>query len=363
MLEIHKKRRYRPRSGVWELTLRCNMNCLHCGSRAGRARANELSVDELLRLAEELAELGAKQITLSGGEPLLRREWPMVARRLSSNGVATNMISNGYAFRPQHLELARESGLRNMAFSVDGDAEIHDMIRAKPKAFERVMAAIDLCVREDFPVSVVSHVTNANLGRLDELARLLIDHGVTMWQVQGGFDAGNLSDHPELLLPASSWEAFITKVVELKRTHRGVLRVDPADDVGYYTEEDRVLRGGADEDGDYWLGCQAGLSVIGIEANGNIKGCLSMQSPDFVEGNVREAPLKDIWTKEGAFAYTRGFTVEQLGGFCRECAFNEFCRGGCSWNAYLHGRAEGGGERKFSNNYCLYQVRELARRG
>jgi len=358
MLNLFKKQGFRPRAGVWELTLRCNMNCLHCGSRAGKPRRDELTLDELLRLADDLAELGGQAFTLSGGEPLLRKEWPQVARRLSDHGVRANMISNGFAFREATLDLARESGLVNMAFSVDGDEAIHEKIRAKPGSFRRVMEAIDICVRNDFPVSVVSHVTNANLYKLDEMAQMLIDKGVTMWQVQGGFDFGNLSDHPDLILEPSALEVFVPKVVELMERHRGVLRIDPADDVGYFTDEDAVLRANGEDEG-YWMGCQAGLTVIGIEANGNIKGCLSMQSDDFVEGNIRQESLREIWFKEGNFAYTRQYKAENLGGFCRECAYNDLCRGGCSWNAYLHGRDIG----KFANKYCLYQVRELRERG
>lgn len=354
MLEVFKKQGYRPRSGVWELTLRCNMSCLHCGSRAGDARKDELTTDELFKMADDLAELGGQAFTLSGGEPLLRKEWPQLARRLVDHGMRVNMISNGFSFREKTLDLALESGLANMAFSVDGDAPIHEKIRNKPGSFKRVMEAIDICVKNDYPVSVVSHVTNANLYKLDDMAQMLIDKGVKMWQVQGGFDFGNLSDHPDLILEPKDLEIFIPKLVELMEKHKGVLRIDPADDVGYFTEEDKVLRANS-ELGDYWMGCQAGLSVIGIEANGNIKGCLSMQADDFIEGNVREEPLRDIWFKEGNFSYTRNFNVENLGGFCRECAYNQLCRAGCSWNAYLHGREI----EKFSNTYCLYQVREL----
>jgi len=357
MLEMFRKRGFRPYSGVWELTLRCNMNCLHCGSRAGRARGDELTIDELLRLADDLAELGGRYITLSGGEPLLRREWPVLARRLVQNGVTTNMISNGFIFHEQQLAMAREVGLRNMAFSVDGDEEIHDHIRNKPGSFKRVMEAIDLCVGVDYPPSVVTHITNANMHKLEDMARMLIDRGVRRWQVQTGFEAGNLSDHPELILEAATLETVVPEVVRLMQAYRSRLHIEAADDMGYFTEEDEVLRGRG-EASQYWLGCQAGINVIGIEANGNIKGCLSMQSPDFVEGNVRTESLREIWFKEGNFAYTRNFKVDNLGGFCRDCAFNEFCRGGCSWNAYLHGKGTG----KFANRYCLYQVRELAKR-
>jgi radical SAM protein with 4Fe4S-binding SPASM domain len=358
MLEMVKKGGYRPLSGVWELTLRCNMSCLHCGSRAGKSRQDELSIDEHLRVADDLAELGCKMITLSGGEPLLRKEWPLVAARLVSHGVAVNMITNGFAFRKRELDLARRTGLRNVSFSIDGDQPVHDLIRNKKDAYAHAMEAVDLCVKAGYAPAVNTSVMNANLHLLEPMAQTLIDHGVTTWQVQTGFEAGNLADHPELVLDAATYAEVVPRVAELRTKHEGTLAVHAADDMGYFTEEDEFLRPNEDL-GNYWLGCQAGLRVIGIEANGNIKGCLSMQSPDFVEGNVREAPLEEIWRRKGAFAYTREFAVDRLGGFCRECEFNEFCRGGCSWNAYLHGKAEG----KFANRYCLHRVRELQKRG
>ncbi|NES87010.1 MAG: radical SAM protein, partial [Moorea sp. SIO2B7] len=60
---------------VWEITLKCNLACSQCGSRAGKARANELSTSEALDLVEQLAEVGIKEVTLIGGEAFLRPDW------------------------------------------------------------------------------------------------------------------------------------------------------------------------------------------------------------------------------------------------------------------------------------------------
>lgn len=60
--------KYYPRQAVWEMTLKCNMNCRHCGSRAGKQRENELTLDECLDIAQQLIDMGLEYITLIGGE-------------------------------------------------------------------------------------------------------------------------------------------------------------------------------------------------------------------------------------------------------------------------------------------------------
>lgn len=348
---------FKPRMGVWELTLRCNLQCIHCGSRAGSSRGDELSLDEMLRVADQLAELGNERITLSGGEPMLFKDWHVLGRRLSDNGCAVNMISNGYAVTERNVDQAIEAGLKNMGFSIDGDERVHNLIRGRDDSYQRVLDAFDLCREKGMRTAVVTHINRLNLEMLDDVAQTLIDHGVTVWQVQLGFDAGNLSDHPELLINASDLKMIIPKVADLKVKLKKTLRVCPGDDMGYYTEEERTLRQES-HPVDFWTGCQAGMQVIGIEANGNIKGCLSMQSDEFIEGNIRDESLADIWLKDGNFAYTRGFKPDNLGGFCTECQYMEYCRGGCSWKAHLHGKGTG----KFANRYCLYQVHMLEER-
>ncbi len=81
-----------------------------------------------------------------------------------------------------------------------------------------------------------------------------------------------------------------------------------------------------------------------------MKGCLSLQSEIFVEGNVREQPLEAIWNRRGAFAYTRGFRPPDLHGFCQGCEFGEICRGGCTFMAF------GATGSPHNNPFCLYRI-------
>jgi radical SAM protein with 4Fe4S-binding SPASM domain len=74
----------------------------------------------------------------------------------------------------------------------------------------------------------------------------------------------------------------------------------------------------------------------------------------FVEGNVRQMSLADIWNRPHAFSYNREFATEMLGGFCRTCDYAEVCRGGCTWTTF----AEHGPVR--DNPYCYYRQKQLA---
>ena len=96
MLPVLQRLGYRPRFCVWELTLRCNMRCAHCGSAAGMPRENELTTEEAVDLAKQLGALGCERLTLLGGEPLLRKDWEILTKALQDAGVRVNIITNGW---------------------------------------------------------------------------------------------------------------------------------------------------------------------------------------------------------------------------------------------------------------------------
>ncbi len=82
-----------------------------------------------------------------------------------------------------------------------------------------------------------------------------------------------------------------------------------------------------------------------------MKGCLALPSSvhgelRFVEGNVHEQSLRDIWNRPDGFAYNRLFEEKQLYGFCRVCRFRDVCRGGCSWSSYA--------QKGRGNEQCFY---------
>jgi radical SAM protein with 4Fe4S-binding SPASM domain len=79
---------------------------------------------------------------------------------------------------------------------------------------------------------------------------------------------------------------------------------------------------------DYSTGnCAAGKTVVGIRSNGDVVGCLSIMNNDYIEGNIRQRSLTDIWNDEHAFAYNRN--PVKLTGRCAGCTQAQSCKGGC----------------------------------
>ncbi|UCD13833.1 MAG: SPASM domain-containing protein, partial [Thermoplasmatales archaeon] len=83
-----------------------------------------------------------------------------------------------------------------------------------------------------------------------------------------------------------------------------------------------------------WKGCWAGKRVLGIQSDGGVKGCLAL-SDGFIEGNIRDRNIVEIWRDPKAFSYNREFKINDLGENCRSCKYGEVCKGGCSTRSDL----------------------------
>lgn len=341
---------YKPTHAVWEITYACNMRCMHCGSSCGEAYPDELTTEEALNLCDDLAELGLKIITLSGGEPFVRKDWPQITRRLTDNGVKTNVISNGWFVDENLVETAFKAGLVNIGLSIDGLKNTHDTIRKKG-SFDRIMSALDILKKLKMPVSVNTSINNRNTPELSGLKDLLTQKGVLKWQFQIARPMGNFLKHKDLVLSPKRMDELIDFAYAALK--EGRIQIHLGDDIGYYdirqAELIRILSGSGST---YrvWGGCHAGKKVIGIRANGDIYGCLSIRDEKYKEGNIRDVPLKELWTRPGAFAWNREMSKDKLGGFCARCMYGSKCLGGCSGSKLTMCNS------LEENTYCSYRI-------
>ena len=320
--------KYVPYICVWEITLACCFSCKYCGSSGGKARENELTTAECLDVADQLAELGCQRVALIGGEVFMRRDWAEIVRRLTGRGVRVSIITNGWLFRDELIGQMKALGIEPVAVSVDAPKDAHDRYR-QTGSFDRAMEAIKRLGAAGIPVSVISTLNAESARRLEETYALLRPLPIFAWQIQACSPMGNAAklgvdyrfDFGEVI-------RFVSACAQ-----DAPFRVGVADNIGYEMGETRV------NGGSRYHGCAAGLTVLGIDSVGNVRGCESLYDERFNEGNLRQRRLRDIWEDPDSFAYNRRFTPDLLTGPCAECPEGPWCAGGCrSYDYFVHGK-------------------------
>lgn len=319
-----------------ETTLACPCRCETCGSTAGKPRPDELATDEWTGVIRALASLGCRRLTLMGGEPLARPDWPDLARAAVDRGLEVDLITSGIGVDAATARLVYDLGLVSVTVSVDGTREVHDGQRKVPGCFDQALEAIRLLDEAGMRVGVTSQVNRPNISTLEPLAPLLQEAGAIAWQLQLTIPSGRAGDHPELCLEPDHMSELHAMLGRLLK--RSGLRPFITDNIGYLTSDDPVLRTPPGMPVRCWLGCFAGLRAIGITSDGGVKGCLALPET-CVEGNVREEPLDTIWNDLERFSYNRSYDPASLGGECAGCVFARVCRGGCTATAMtVHGK-------------------------
>ena len=164
----------------WSITGRCNFRCRHCYMDAPDGRLGELSTEEALRLIDEIAACGILRLDLTGGEPLIRRDfWQLVDRILSHKMVIGQIYSNGWLLNESVLDELERRNLRpEFSISFDGAEGWHDWMRGVPGAEQAALRAMALCRQRGFPVSASMCIHRGNLSALPATIQALGEIGV-----------------------------------------------------------------------------------------------------------------------------------------------------------------------------------------
>lgn len=338
---------------VWELTLQCNLGCVHCGSRAAKARPEELSTAEALDLVRQMRDAGVTEVTLIGGEAFLRPDWLAIVKAIRDAGLSCTLTTGGYGISSTAAENMREAGIQQVSVSIDGTRETHDVLRGRNGSWNACFATLEHLRQAGIPISCNTQINRLSAPELPLVYADIVEAGCRAWQLAMTVPMGRAADRPEILLQPSELLALFPLLNELAiRAERDGVLFFPGNNIGYYGPYERRLRR-MQGSGAIWEGCQAGMNTLGIEANGAIKGCPSLPTSTYVGGNIREKPLREILsTAELAMNSHQGTPegTSHLWGFCRQCEYAELCRGGCTWTAHVFFGQRG------NNPYCHHRA-------
>lgn len=341
-VEMFKKKLV-PYSTVIELTLNCNMSCIHCGSSAGNIREDELSLDEFKKIFKDLASLKCKLVTVMGGEPFLHKDWYEIVQAIKDNGMDFTVMSNGFCINDEIVKKLRKLEPYAITISIDGaTAKTHDNIRKVKGSFDKCLKTLTMLRDADLPTSVITTVHKLNFKEIPKMKDFIIGRNIA-WQIQIADPIGRFPR--KFHLSEKEFYSLALFIASARRKH-GIkeLPVMGAHCLGYNSQilPNIMLL-------PKWEGCQAGISVLGIQSNGDVMGCLSLPNK-FIEGNTRNKSVIDIWNDPDFCSFNRNFVKNNLDGDCKDCKFGKKCRGGCaavsiSTIGKLH-----------ADPYCLYNI-------
>lgn len=356
-----------PVYAVWELTLRCDHACAHCGSRAVKPRPDELSHEQLIDVAADLIRLGTREVTLIGGEAYLYPRVNEIIQFLTAAGVRVTMQTGGRGV-PRYLPDMRKAGLAAIGVSVDGPAVAHDALRASKGSHAAAMRAIQTAHDLGMIVTNNTQINRLNAHLLWETARELEAAGVRVWRAQLTVPMGRAADRPDWILePWRIVEVIDTlAAIQLDAAerahakglpHHRIFNVKSSNNLGYYGPHEILLRSNPGQDAAWWQGCIAGRFTIGIESDGTVKGCPSLPTAPYTGGKVGDIPLEEIWNHAAALNFVRDRGTEELWGWCKTCEYGEVCKAGCSFTAHCTLGKRG------NNPFCYHRASKLAEQG
>jgi radical SAM protein with 4Fe4S-binding SPASM domain len=345
---------------MWNITRECNLACKHCYLDARGPARDELNLEEGIRLIDELATLKVPVLILTGGEPLLSRNFYDYVQHAKEAGVRCVLSTNGTLITPEVARLLYEAEIRYVGVSIDSARpDVHDRWRGVKGAHARALEGLLNSKAAGLKTGVRVTLTKENWHEIPSLLDLALGFGIPRFclyhLVPTGRGTGviDLDVTPE---ERKSVLQFLAEAaVELKDEEIEILTTDSPMD-GAYLLEMLDRKSERREEVKKLLeiagGCSAGVKVANIGYRGDVHPCHFM--PQMVVGNLRERSFRDIWIDNPSAELQELRRMRKmLHGACGDCEHLNIC-GGCRQKAQYYG-----GDLFGEDPTCLLRKRQI----
>lgn len=297
----HKKRRMELHYLSYlffEVTLRCNARCEHCGSSCGDIiQKNEITKEEIYKVLEDIKNSGIYDprrvmVNITGGEPLVRKDLFEIMAYADSLGYPWGMTTNGMLIDEKVVKEMARTHMYSVSVSVDGLKETHESFRKVPGSYEKILKGLQLMLNEPSikVVQVTTCVNKKNLDELEDLYKLLLDLGIKHWRIVEVDPIGRAYNNDEILLDGNGFKRMIRFMKE--KQLEGKMSIEYG--CGHY------LGNGIDTDirKEPFI-CYAGINIGSVLSNGDIFVCPDVKRrPELIQGNIRKDNFVEVWEKK-----------------------------------------------------------------
>jgi radical SAM protein with 4Fe4S-binding SPASM domain len=320
-----------PYHVVWEVTTRCNLDCIHCYASSVDSMQAELTTAEGKRLLEQIAEVDKfRMIVITGGEPLVRNDIFELIEYAGKLGFHIIFSTNGTLLKPTMAKDLARLGVANFSISLDGyTAACHESIRRKPGCFQSAIDGIRAAAQTGVCLQVNFTAMQQNLaelpGLIDLAEEMKTDIIMVFQAIPPRWEKGALELDAE-----QQMHLIRTIAAKQKKTHALIMPVCSPEYWAWLASKSRgflsrVIREKA------FFGCGAGSGFCYIRFDGEVWPC------NFIPlsaGNLLQTPFPEIWHNSPLLQGYRG-SARKLKDACGKCSHQSIC-GGCRGRAYAH---------------------------
>lgn len=325
------KQRGAPVAFDLEITARCNNDCRHCyinlPTTDSEARAQELTLAEIERIAREAVSMGAVWCLLTGGEPLLREDFPDIYLALKRLGLLVSVFTNACLVTASHVELFQSHPPRDIEVTVYGATETtYERVTRRPGSFRAFRRGLDLLLSGGVKVHLKAMALRSNVLELEEIGRFCRKLSVDSYRFDPLLHL-RFDRDPERNREIRGERLTPTEIAAIERGDKerfGALR----------KECDRLILPGSERaDCNHLFHCGAGKGGFSVSFDGRFRLCSSLWHPDTVF-DLRKGSLAEAWQQ--LVPRVRGMRSDrpEFLARCRACPIINLCLW-CPAHAYL----------------------------
>ena len=213
-----------PLSVCWQVTRKCNLNCLYCLSSSGINEEYGLNTEQAIKLIDGLGKIGINRLDFTGGEPLMRDDLGILIDRAKQNNINTIVTTNTLLLNKKNIEVLKKADL--VQVSIDGIKEIHNYQR-NANVFDNMIENVKKLQACGCKIRLNSFIFNSNKQYVDFLMDLSQKLGVFSHLFIIFTPQGRGRDHLDEIVPSAEVEIIKEKILARKeKEHRNVRLYD-----------------------------------------------------------------------------------------------------------------------------------------
>jgi len=320
-----------PLNLLWEITAKCNLQCLYCFPEVNMKRKvySDLSLDSLCHIADQIIDCQVLDVRITGGEALLHNGiWDIIDKLINAK-ITVTLLTNGTMINSTIAQQIKDRDIP-VATSIDCHKEEINRITRGKDVLKQTLQGIEKIMELGIPVNTITTLTKYNYPYIEDTLKFINNLGIKSTVIQDLRYFGNNKIYDNVRLNYEQEKDLIDTINKWKNAVPDLNIVDT--ELSIYCHYKKDKQNGYRK----IMECRAGDQSGYIDFKGNFHACTSLT--DFPAGNLLENNLKDIWQHSDNLKYIRNLKSKKMNELqsCAQCDYISVCDGGCRGDAFKY---------------------------